>query len=226
MKKNKRIALLNDFGAFYSSIMKGVIWNIAPGAQIIDITHEVAGHNIIEGAFLLREAGVFFQNSIFVAVIDPGVGSERKALAIKAGDLIFIGPDNGLLIPAARSLNIEMEVYEITRFSSTSTSSTFHGRDIFAPAAAYLYKSSKIDEIGDEIEDFVDLDLSFDGSPLILHIDRFGNVITNIPGSAVEDREWVMVNNRKIPIFNFYFFYAIIFFFRYFNCFKINITYT
>ncbi|MBC7109691.1 MAG: SAM-dependent chlorinase/fluorinase, partial [Archaeoglobi archaeon] len=126
------ITLLTDFGDFYPGVMKGVILKINPHARIIDLSHSVSPQNVKEGAFLLLSAAPYFPDgTIHVAVVDPTVGTERKALMIEAGNQILIGPDNGLLIPAARKLG-DFKVYEIL---IEAESRTFHGRDVFAVAA-------------------------------------------------------------------------------------------
>ncbi|MDI6888844.1 MAG: S-adenosyl-l-methionine hydroxide adenosyltransferase family protein [Methanocellales archaeon] len=180
------ITLLTDFGDLYPALMKAVILKINPDAHIIDISHNIPPQNIRAGAFALMYATEEFPGrTIHVAVIDPGVGTERRALVIKAGEQYLVGPDNGLLIPAARNLG-DFTVYKIRVISPKSA--TFHGRDVFAPVAARLskdYDTSKFKSI----DDFVNLDFgktrvskgALDGE--VVYIDAFGNVITNIPGS-------------------------------------------
>jgi S-adenosylmethionine hydrolase len=215
------ISLTTDFGDLYPAAMKAVILRINPAVQIIDITHSIRRAGIREGAFALYSLVRYFpQGTVHVGVVDPGVGTTRRALAIKAGreekEQFLVGPDNGLLIPAARCLG-EMEVYEITNSELTlklGISATFHGRDIFAPAGAHLSKGIPIEAVGPRISDFVDLDLGnfgIDGPFLIGEVvfsDSFGNVITNIPedivlkfstfGSQVE------VNGRKVSFVQTY----------------------
>ena len=189
------ISLTTDFGDLYPAAMKAVILRINPAVQIIDITHSIRQAGIREGAFALYSLVRYFpQRTVHVGVVDPGVGTSRRALAIKAGragkEQFFVGPDNGLLIPAARRLG-EMEVYEITNpelMLKSGISATFHGRDIFAPAGAHLSKGTPIEAVGPRISDFVNLDFGnfgIDGPFLVgevIFADSFGNVITNIPG--------------------------------------------
>jgi len=215
------ISLTTDFGDLYPASMKAVILGISPGVQIIDVTHSIRRASVREGAFALYSLAPYFPaKTVHIGVVDPGVGTSRRALAIKAGkpeqEQFFVGPDNGLLIPAARCLG-EMEVYEITNkdmMLKSGVSATFHGRDVFAPVGAYLSKGTSIKEVGPQVSDFVDLDFGnfgIDGPFLmgeVVFADSFGNVITNIPedvifkfstfGSQVE------VNGRRVSFVQTY----------------------
>ncbi|MBI5368525.1 MAG: SAM-dependent chlorinase/fluorinase [Planctomycetes bacterium] len=161
---NRRpVILLTDFGARDDSValLRGVILSIAPDAQILDLTHEVPPYDIEEGARLLEEApGVYPAGTVFVAVVDPGVGTERKPLAVRlANGNYLVGPDNGLL-SAAMARHGVSEVREITdaRFRRPARSATFHGRDVFAPAGAQLALGSPaFEEIGPRVTDWVRL---------------------------------------------------------------------
>ena len=193
------ITLLSDFGDVYPASMKGVILNINPEACIVDISHSVPQYDVRSGAFiLLTGAGYFPGGTVHIAIVDPGVGTKRRPIAIRAGSKdhdihYFIGPDNGLLIPAARSMG-EFEVHEITNISlfRGDVSHTFHGMDIFAPVGAHISKGMDICEVGKEIFDFVDLDFGkgkFKGDSLegkVIFIDPFGNIVTNIPSDIVD----------------------------------------
>lgn len=181
----KPITLLTDFGTAYTAAMKGKILLINPDARIVEISHEVSPHNLREGAFLLRSVVRHFPPAIHLAVIDPGVGTPRKGIIIKAKDSYFVGPDNGLLIPAASFLG-EPKVWEIKRrFGEISY--TFHGRDIFAPVAAHLSLGEKPEDFGVPLEKFVRLDIEdyeVSGDVIkgeVIYIDDFGNVVTNVP---------------------------------------------
>lgn len=203
------ITLLSDFGDVYPASMKGVILCIAPTANIIDISHSIPRHDVRAGAFVLMASARYFPSgTVHIAVVDPGVGTQRRPLSIKArsksGIQYFIGPDNGLLIPAARSTG-ELEVYEIAnrKLFLPAVSSTFHGRDIFAPVGAHISKGLNIGDVGRRVFDFVDLDFGkgrkkddfLQGE--VLFIDLFGNIVTNIssgmvdfqPGDILELRE-------------------------------------
>ncbi|WP_440946776.1 SAM hydrolase/SAM-dependent halogenase family protein [Methanosarcina sp. T3] len=215
------ISLTTDFGDLYPAAMKAVILGINPEVQVVDITHSIRQAGIREGAFALYSLVPYFPaKSVHVGVVDPGVGTSRRALAVKAGskgeEQFFVGPDNGLLIPAARRLG-DMEVYEITNkelMLKSGISATFHGRDIFAPVGARLSKSMPIELVGHRISDFVDLDFGnfgVDGPFLIGEVvfaDSFGNVITNIPEEAVLKfctfGSKVEVNGRKVSFVRTY----------------------
>lgn len=215
------ISLTTDFGDLYPAAMKAVILGINPGIQIIDITHSIRRAEIREGAFALYSLVPYFPaKSVHVGVVDPGVGTSRRALALKAGpegeEQFFVGPDNGLMVPAARRLG-DMEVYEITNkemMLKSGVSATFHGRDIFAPVGARLSKGMPIEDVGNKVSDFVDLDfgnVGIDGPFLVgetVYADSFGNVITNIPEAAVlkfcSFGSQVEVNGRKVSFVQTY----------------------
>jgi hypothetical protein len=182
------ITLLADFGDEYVAAMKGRILGINPDANIIDLC-QTSPHNIKEGAFLLRSIVPYFPDgTVHIGVVDPGVGTKRRAIMIES-DQFFIGPDNGLLIPAARRLG-DFDVYEIYPME---TSYTFHGRDIFAPIAAHISKGGRPSAFGKKVDDFIDIETeSFEMkgdriSGEVLHIDSFGNVITSIPYRSVSE---------------------------------------
>ncbi len=135
----KVVTLLTDFGEFYPGVMKGVVLSLAPEASVVDITHTVEPQNILQGAFLLYHSYRYFRSAVHVAVVDPGVGTNRRAVVIEGKNHFFIGPDNGILYPSAVEDGIKT-VYSIRKGISRlvgELSSTFHGRDIFAPAAAW-----------------------------------------------------------------------------------------
>ncbi len=192
------ITLLSDFVDVYPASMKGVVLSVNPDVNIMDISHSVPRHNVRAGAFMLMTtSGYFPSGTVHIAVVDPGVGTERRCIAIRAESPskvhYFVGPDNGLLIPAARSTG-EFEVYEITNRSlfRENISSTFHGRDIFAPVGAHISKGLDIKNAGRQIFDFVDLDFgegkkrkgTLEGK--IIFIDSFGNMVTNISSEIVD----------------------------------------
>ena len=193
------ITLLSDFGDVYPASMKGVILRIDPAASIVDISHSVPRHDVHAGAFMLMTcAGYFPSGTVHIAVVDPGVGTERRGIAVRAGHAgsgihYFIGTDNGLLIPAGRIIGT-FEVYEITnsKLFLSGVSSTFHGRDVFAPVGAHILKGLDISEVGRQIFDFEDIDFGKgekkDGSMYgsIIFIDSFGNIVTNIPSGTVD----------------------------------------
>ena len=189
------ITLTSDFGLKdpYVAEMKGVILTINPNACLVDVTHEVEKFNVRAAAFVLACAAPFFpEGTVHLAVVDPGVGTQRRAIVIQAKKGFFVGPDNGILVLAARTQGIQ-HVYQLTnpKFMLPKVSSTFQGRDIFAPAVAYLSKGVLPENFGPEIKDSVMPEFSVvkrkDVSLLgeILHIDDFGNIITNIPGKEI-----------------------------------------
>ncbi|MFA4957545.1 MAG: S-adenosyl-l-methionine hydroxide adenosyltransferase family protein [Candidatus Methanoperedens sp.] len=213
------ITLLSDFGDVYPASMKGVILGINPDAKIIDISHSIPCHDIRTGAFILMTTAKYFPTgTVHVAVVDPDVGTTRRPIAARAqspdGDIhYFIGPDNGLMIPAARSIG-KFEVYEITNrdFFRRIPSHTFHGRDIFAPVGAHISMGSGIEEVGAEIFDFIDLDFgvviktedSIQGK--VIFIDPFGNIVTNISSDSVELKvgDILEIEDIKVPFLNSY----------------------
>lgn len=221
------ITLLTDLGeSEYQAIMKGVILKINPSVKIIDITHSIPPQNILEGAFILENSVKFFpEGTVHIGVVDPGVGSIRKPLAIKCETGILIGPDNGLLLSAARAMGLE-NIYELTNrhMFLPEVSETFHGRDIFAPVAAELAKDpEKISEAG-EIYNSPPVELEV-ASPevdtdcirgTIMHIDSFGNLITNVSSSKLgtvltelrEIKEMELHIKDKFALLRFYNNYA------------------
>jgi len=190
MPKKPIITLLTDFGLedTYVAEMKAVILSICPNVTLVDLTHNIEPYNIRMGAYLLaRSAEQFPEGTVHLAVVDPGVGGPRKPLIIETNSAFFVGPDNGLLVLAAEKLGIS-HVYEITNraYMRKEVSNVFHGRDIFAPAAAYLALGVPAKEFGEEIFDYVKPSYT---KPKIfrdkivgevIHIDHFGNIITNI----------------------------------------------
>ncbi|MEM3730280.1 MAG: S-adenosyl-l-methionine hydroxide adenosyltransferase family protein [Candidatus Bathyarchaeia archaeon] len=190
------ITLTTDFGLRdpYVAEMKAVILDINPNATIIDISHEVEKFNIKMGAYILASAAPYFpKGTIHVAVVDPGVGTERRPIIIEAKNSFFAGPDNGLMVLAAKSQGIK-RIYEISnrKFMRHEISSTFHGRDIFAPAAAHLSKGVSPQEIGPEVKDIVVPEFAQvikRGNMLVgevLYIDGFGNIVTNFTVRELE----------------------------------------
>ena len=186
----KTIALLTDFGLTdnFVGVMKGVILKINSRVRLVDITHQVAAHDIAEAAFLLKGSYKYFpRGTIFLVVVDPGVGSKRRPIIIRSKNYLFVGPDNGVLEPAACADGIrEIVAIENKRYFLKPVSGTFHGRDIFAPVAAYLSKGQKPNVFGRLLDS-----LKQSGIPLpevskgtlkgeVVYIDRFGNLVTNI----------------------------------------------
>ena len=187
------ITLTTDIGWEYAAEMKGKIFSINPEAKIVDITHNVMPQNIMQGAFIMYSTAPHFKNAIHIGVVDPGVGTPRKAIIVECNHSYFIGPDNGLLIPAAKKIGIK-RIYEIEK--KRDVSEVFHGRDIFAPIAAHLSLGRKAKEFGEEIGEFVNLEfeeaikIGNTTKGKILFIDKFGNIITNIEQSLIEKEEF------------------------------------
>jgi len=182
------ITLLTDFGLrdYFVAEMKGVILSINPNVEIVDISHDVEKFDVVQGAFLLVCAYKWFpKGTIHVVVVDPGVGTERKPIVIKTRNYYFVGPDNGVLSASAIKDGVE-EVYEIEVRETSEVSTTFHGRDIFAPIAAYISLGKDLSSLGRKIDRFIILDLfkvsTFKGAikGAVIHVDSFGNVITSI----------------------------------------------
>lgn len=182
------VALLTDFGLrdWYVGAMKGAIKSICPEADLLDITHEVPERSVIQGALMLASArDAFPADTVFVAVIDPGVGSTREPVIVHAWNQWFVGPNNGLFSLVADE-NAECRVISETAYFRTTVSPTFHGRDIFAPVAAHLACGVEPTKIAPAVTELVRLSLpqviAGPGRVIgnILHFDRFGNAITNI----------------------------------------------
>jgi len=190
------ITLTTDFGLkdHYVAAIKGVILKLCPNAQIVDVSHTINRHDVREAAYVLAQASPYFpEDTVHVVVVDPGVGTERRRLAIRGRRGYFVGPDNGVLMPAARREGIVRMVEVVNReMMLPSVSSTFEGRDVFAPVAAHLANGVDIVKLGPEVNEPVELPWGdFEATPLrvtgeVLHIDGFGNIITNIPNSAIE----------------------------------------
>lgn len=190
------IAFLTDFGTrdYYVGAMKGVALGICPDATLIDLTHEIPPHDIAAGALELAAACPYFPpGTIFVAVVDPGVGTARRAVAAEAGGHLFVAPDNGLLTRVFQT-RPPVAVVEIAdpRFARETTSRTFDGRDRFAPAAAWLATGVTLQALGPAIDSWQRLAvdaprISSDGiDGDVCRIDRFGNLITNIDRSTFD----------------------------------------
>jgi S-adenosyl-L-methionine hydrolase (adenosine-forming) len=190
------IALLSDFGTrdHYVGVMKGVIIGICPDVTLVDITHEIAPHDVMDGALELAASYKFFPaGTIFLAVVDPGVGSARRGVAAEIGDYRFVCPDNGLLSAIVRHVPPK-KVVELTerRYARPTVSRTFEGRDRFAPAAAWLAKGIQLAAMGRNVADYTRVDIPLpvvgdDGiGGTVLRLDRFGNLVTNIDRKTFE----------------------------------------
>ncbi len=214
MSKNNIVALLTDFGLqdVYVGVMKGAIAKINPQLPVIDLTHNIPPQDLIAARFALLNAYRYFpENTVYVAVVDPGVGSDRRGVAIQFPQGFLVGPDNGIFTgildasPASKAVELSKSKYWLT----PNPSHTFHGRDIFAPVGAYLAQGIALESLGYAIslESLVTLSLpalqvtetSITGC--IQYCDRFGNLITNIPVELIGDRDWkIAITNQKIPL--------------------------
>ena len=201
------ITLLTDFGTadYFVGAMKGVILSINPEAVIADITHEIPAQDVAAGAFqLLAAYATFPTGTIHVAVVDPGVGSERRPIVVNAGGYFFVGPDNGIFTYVyEREPAFEVVHVTETRYLRHPVSTTFHGRDIFAPVAAALSTRIDLSSFGTRISDPIRLS-TLSGSQII-HVDRFGNLITNIRRDSFEEGTALSLNGRVITNFRRFF---------------------
>jgi len=189
---SKIVALLTDFGLedIYVGVMKGVISNISPDSQVVDITHAIRPQSVREGAFALMNSYHYFpKGTTFCVVVDPGVGSTRLPIAVKTDDYQFIAPDNGVLSYALSMADNEYEVVSLENpeYQLEQVSNTFHGRDIFSPVAAYIARGDvSLAEFGEQLEKifmFPMPQMEYDQHRLIgevMHLDHFGNIITSI----------------------------------------------
>lgn len=195
------IALLTDFGLSdpYVGMMKAVIKTINPEADIIDITHEVPKYNIKLGAHILKVASKYVPpGAIIVGVVDPGVGSERRSVIVVSKEHVYVGPDNGLLVPAATEEGlIEAYVIKDKVAGLSDPSPTFHGRDIFAPTAAWISKGVRPESLGTRVDpsqlvrvDTLPKPVASKGNIAgveVVHVDGFGNIITSATLKQIMD---------------------------------------
>lgn len=185
------VTLTTDIGWRYAAQMKGRILSVAPGATIVDVAHDIAVQDVHEGAFVLYAATPRFEDAVHISVVDPGVGTERKAIIAACDRGVLVGPDNGVLIPAARQLGLR-QVYEITagRYLPETIAPTFHGRDIFAPVAAQLLRGTAPGDLGVPYDGYRALDFAGrqpdEGDGSVVYIDHFGNLITSIQPESID----------------------------------------
>jgi hypothetical protein len=195
MQASGIITLLTDFGTrdAYVGIMKGVALGICPAARLVDLTHEVPPQAVALGALLLRSAVDYFPDgTVHLAVVDPGVGGTRVPVLVETARAVLVGPDNGLLVPAAAALGIRA-IRRLARddFFRHPVSDTFHGRDVFAPVAAHLAAGTPPDACGPAWPGLVPLDMPEPHTEAgavhgeVVYVDRFGNLVTNIPATAL-----------------------------------------
>jgi hypothetical protein len=190
------IAMLTDFGTqdHYAGTIKGVILTLCPDAVLVDITHEIPPHDILTGALELAACYRFFPHgTIFLAVVDPGVGSSRRGIAAEVGDYRFVAPDNGVLT-AVFAETAPKRVVSLTerKYARPTISKTFEGRDRFAPAAAWLARGAEMTALGTAVRDYTRIDIPQASQEddrvvgLVLRVDHFGNLVTNISRAMVD----------------------------------------
>lgn len=190
------VALLTDFGGtdHYTGSMKGVVLSVCPEATLVDIAHDLAPHDVLAGALELAACYRFFPaGTVFLVVVDPGVGSSRRGLAADTGDYRFVAPDNGVLTAVFQETPPK-KVVELSerKYARATVSRTFEGRDRFAPAAGWLARGLPIASLGRALADYVQLPIPvavvtgerIDG--VVVRVDRFGNLITNVERRAFE----------------------------------------
>ena len=209
------ISLLTDFGSadYFVGAVKGVILSINPAAQLVDITHEIPPHDIEAAAFtLLASYRSFPPSTIHLAIVDPGVGSKRRPVIIKTAAGTFVGPDNGIFSYILDQVD-DYDVFHITaeQYFRAPVSNTFHGRDIFAPVTAALSNGERPGAFGPKLADPVVLPSlkprkqkqGLQGR--IIHIDTFGNCITNFTEADISENPEVLVKGKRIKTFKPYF---------------------
>ena len=195
MKLSGIITLTTDFGLSdpYVAMMKGVILSINPSAKLVDVTHQIGTGSISQAALMIHETFPFFpEGTVHVAVVDPGVGSNRRLLALEAADHFFVGPDNGLFWPVFRDF-AGAKAVQLTqsRYFLQSITPTFHGREIFAPVAAHLSLGLSLPSLGPAVRDLTKLTTPqprIEAGVLcgeIIRTDHFGNLVTNISGKEL-----------------------------------------
>ena len=191
------ITIITDFGeGYYVAAMKGVILDICRSACLVDITHDIRSHDVLEGAFTLLCTYPYFPpKSVHIAVVDPGVGSERRGIIVATQDHYFVGPDNGVFSFVYNRESVKKVIsIESQNYLRGTVSPTFHGRDAFSPVAAWLALGTPLEKFGEEIEDYSGAtvlpvqkveDNRIEG--MVIHVDKFGNIITSIsPETAAE----------------------------------------
>jgi S-adenosylmethionine hydrolase len=205
------ITLTSDFGYRdpFVGMMKGVIFELAPSAQIVDITHGIGAHNIKEAAIVISDAYTYFPGgTIHVVVVDPEVGSKRRPILVMADSHYFIGPDNGVFTEIFNRHGDDADVVHVTadHYFLRREGQTFHGRDVFAPIAAAISKKVDVAMLGEKIKDYIKINLPVpsvekDGvSGEVIHVDRFGNSITNIRAGDMKKLQRVRIKDMELDV--------------------------
>ncbi len=202
----KVITLTTDFGLqdYYVSAMKAVMLDIAPDVRLVDISHEIPSQDIMAGSWILQNSAMLFPpKSVHTVVVDPGVGTDRKPIALQIDDQFFVGPDNGIFSLLTKDKDFRAVRLTNKKYWRDNPSNTFHGRDIFAPVAAHLSKGVDLEKLGDPVEDLVNYRWTVpiadkDGlEGMIIHIDKFGNLVTNITESLIKD----VIGGKSVKIY-------------------------
>lgn len=200
------ITLTTDFGLqdYYVSAMKAVMIGIAPDVRLVDISHDIPSQDIMAGSWVLRNSAMLFpEGTVHTVVVDPGVGTDRKPIALRIEDQLFVGPDNGIF-----SLLTEEKDFKAVRLTNKSywnkeLTNTFHGRDIFAPVAAHLSAGVKLEQLGEPIDELVTYRWAVpiadkDGlQGWVIHIDKFGNLVTNLSASLIKE----VIKDKAVKIY-------------------------
>lgn len=189
------ITLTTDFGLqdHYVSVMKAVILKISPSCRMIDVSHEIPPQDVMAGAWVVRNAAMLFPpGTVHLVVVDPGVGTERNPVALKIEDQFFVGPDNGLFSLIADAFDYQAVRLTKSKYWREQKSNTFHGRDVFAPVAAHLAAGVPLNDLGEPVDELITYRWAVpisdkDGiQGWVVHIDRFGNLITNISADLIQ----------------------------------------
>ncbi|SHE72669.1 hypothetical protein SAMN05443144_10342 [Fodinibius roseus] len=200
------ITLTTDFGLrdYYVSAMKAVMLGIAPEARLIDVSHDIPSQDIMAGSWVLKNSAMLFPSkTVHTVVVDPGVGTERHPIALQVEDQYFVGPDNGIFSLLTSDRDYSAVCLTRQQYLRDSPSSTFHGRDIFAPAAAHLSRGVPLGELGEPLDELVSYRwmqpiADKDGvQGTVIHIDKFGNLITNIPQVLIKE----VVEGKEVKIY-------------------------
>lgn len=190
------VTLTTDFGLqdHYVSVMKAVMLGINPDLRFVDVSHQIPPQDIMAGAWVLKNASMEFPpETVHLVVVDPGVGTERDAVAVRIKDQLFVGPDNGIFSLIGDAYDYEAYRINNPKYWKKEPSNTFHGRDVFAPVAAHLASGVPLSALGDPVEELVTYRWAVpisdrDGiQGWVIHIDRYGNLITNITSEMIQE---------------------------------------
>lgn len=209
MVRSSIITFSSDFGTreYYVGAVKGAILSVSPEAQIIDASHSIPSHDILGAAFTLAGyASDYPLKTVHLMIVDPGVGSDRRCLAVETEKQYYVAPDNGVLsLIYARERVIRAVSIEANHYIRRTVSPTFHGRDIFGPAAAWLTRGINIENLGPAVSDYKRLTLPMtkelseqELEGFVLHVDKFGNIITSFEEAEIEKRGGIGASSRMV----------------------------